>query len=177
MQCYANSDTIAGQKTSTALGDRSDLSANINTINANWRSAAIMSCETIADGTLVGHKIAIADYSTLTGSEKPTNLLWLTGLGITTESSTVKCYTYTIPHGVGLKTWTVYADTNGINYSTIYFSSGVTYTYGKATTLTQTATTFTFSPSEPLVGLYGYQDSNLHMNALGVITYASSYCS
>lgn len=135
-----------------------------------------MSCEQTSDGTLVGHKVAIADYSAITGTQKPTDLLWLTGLGITTASSTVKCYTYTIPRGEGLKQWTVYSDSNGINYSTIYLSSGTDYTYGKATSLPQTATIFTFAPSEPLVGLYGYQDSALHMNALGMITYNSAYC-
>ncbi len=79
--------------------------------------------------------------------------------------------------GVGLSSWVIFSDLGGINFSYLTFSNGDTVGVGKYSTSVQTETDFSFSPTEPLIGLYGYKDSKSTILGLGMVTYSSSYCS
>jgi hypothetical protein len=57
------------------------------------------------------------------------------------------------------------------------FSNGDTLALGKYTSSKQTETVYNFSPSEPLVGLFGYTDSANKIWGMGMITYKATYCS
>ena len=69
---------------------------------------------------------------------------------------------------------TVVSDKNGIHQLTIGSSDGMSYFYGFKPQARSTETKFTFSNTEPLIGLWGYETSR--PQGVGFITWSTARC-
>ena len=78
--CLYNSEKQAG----TAQYTTSDLDQIVATeFNDHFRVAGVNTCLETTTQKLLGHQIAIADYSKIEESPSETDLIWLPGIGQT----------------------------------------------------------------------------------------------
>jgi len=117
----------------------------------------------------------LANYATIAGTTPTSSeLIWLPGVGTITASTSVTCETIYIPKNAGLALWSLKSDNTGVCELSFKISTGSIYSYGVASKSVTTIKDFSFSPSYPLVGLYGYEDTTIM--SFGVITYNSTLC-
>ena len=65
VSCYTDYTQVIGSDIGGKVDDMTSISSVITSLNADYRSAAIKSCKGTSAGNLMGHQIAIADYTKL----------------------------------------------------------------------------------------------------------------
>ena len=98
---------MAGSRDGVKVTDLIKMEPLTPFLGPSYRSAAVKTCyrlnkrSSLSNGKLLGHQIAIADYT------KPSNinLIWLTGIGTTEESIDIKCDIFRMTEGVRIRQW------------------------------------------------------------------------
>ena len=91
-----------------------------------------------------------------------------------TANENIMCTTTNLTKEVYLNKITMVSDSNGIHQLTIGSSNGMSYFYGFKPQTRTTETKFTFTNTEPLIGLWGYETSK--PQGMGFITWSTARC-
>ena len=133
LSCYTDNDQVIGSDIGSQVDDLTTIQNAISILNADYRSAAIKTCTQTSSGDLLGHQIAIVDYTQLAQAmPQPSEVLWLPGIGSTLDSATVTCESVYLNRTTGVEGWHMKADKSGVYYSYVMLSNGTHFGYGNS---------------------------------------------